>query len=790
MNEKTLRVLEYGKVKNMLANEVSSALGRSLVDALQPLDDYDEVVQVMAETSEIAEVVVKASNIPMGPIFDLKESLKMAEIGATLSIGQLLRISDSMRTARLIKQFIKGMNEDGIKYPILFGRGESISTYKRIEDEINRAIISESEISDQASPALYKIRREIEKANSDIRKKLDNLIHASSSQKYLQDAIITIRQDRFVVPVKSEHKHSVKGLVHDQSSSGATLYIEPMAVVELNNKLKELRLEEKAEIERILGELTGLVSEVTEGLRINQQTLAYLDFLIGKGKLSLRMRGMAPEFNQRGYLRFRNARHPLIAAKEVVANTIWLGNEFRTLLITGPNTGGKTVTLKTLGLLTLMAQSGLHIPVDYGSELCVFKNIFADIGDEQSIEQSLSTFSSHMTNIVNLLEKADEHSLVLLDELGAGTDPTEGAALAMSILSYLHSSNVKTLATTHYSELKHFALVNEGIENACVEFDVATLRPTYKLLIGVPGKSNAFEISSKLGLKDDIIEHAKIFLDKDNIEFEDILTSIEESRREAEKERDEAVKLRLEVESLKDKLSNREEKLANQREKILKDAKEEARTLLKKAKDESDEIIRSLRGLETAEQKQRNKEIEAMRKKMRDNLSSVGSSAFDEMPSNFKAPKSLKVGDQIKLVKLNQEGTVASEVDSNGQFMAQVGIMKVSVNIKDTMLLNDHGQVEKQTKKSAKQYGSKTMHVSTEVDLRGMNVEEAIVILDKYIDDAYLSNLESVRIIHGKGTGALKSGLKDYFKRHPHVKSFRDGEFGEGGHGVTVLSFK
>jgi DNA mismatch repair protein MutS2 len=562
-----------------------------------------------------------------------------------------------------------------------------------------------------------------------------------------------------------------------------------MAVVELNNSLKELRLSEKAEIERILGVLTASVSEVTEEMRVNQETLAYLDFLIGKGKLSLKMRGMAPEFNKRGYLRLRNARHPLIPAKEVVANTIWLGDSFRTLLVTGPNTGGKTVTLKTLGVLTLMAQSGLHIPVDHGSELCVFKKIFADIGDEQSIEQSLSTFSSHMTNIVGLLENADKDSLVLLDELGAGTDPTEGAALAMSILSYLHNSNVKTMATTHYSELKHFALVNEGVENASVEFNVETLSPTYKLLIGVPGKSNAFEISSKLGLMNDIIEHAKVFLDKDNIEFEDVLTSIEESRREAEEERDEAIKLRLEVEKLKEKLSHKEDKLSTQRERILKEAKEEARALLKKAKDESDDIIRSLRGLETAEQKKRNKEIETLRKKMKENLSAVNSSAFAETTTSYKAPKNLIVGDRIKLMKLNQEGTVATEVDASGQFMAQVGIMKVSVNIKDTMLLGDDGK-PKDAKKSSRKYSSRTMSVSTEVDLRGMNVEEAIVVLDKYIDDAFLSNLESVRIIHGKGTGALKNGLKDYFRRHPHVQAFRDGEFGEGGHGVTVLTFK
>ncbi len=786
MNDKTLRVLEYNKIKQMLSDEVSSSLGKSIVNELMPSSDYNTVCDLIKETDEITEVLIKTGNVPTGALYDLKESFKRAEIGSVLSIAELLHISDSMRSARILKNFIENINKDEIKYPLLNGYAMSLSKFKNIEDSINKAILNEYELHDNASPELYKIRREIEKSHVDIRKKLDAIISSSANAKYLQDSLITIRQDRFVVPVKSEHKSSIKGLVHDRSSSGSTIYIEPMAVVELNNKLKELTLQEKAEIERILSLLTGEVAVVTDSLRVNQDTLAYLDFVIGKGKLSLKMKGFAPTFNKKGYLRFRNARHPFISSKDVVANTIYIGDSFSTLLITGPNTGGKTVTLKTTGLLVLMAQSGLHIPVDYGSEMCIFNNIFADIGDEQSIEQSLSTFSSHMTNIVNLIERVDDKSLVLLDELGAGTDPNEGAALAMSILSYLHSVGAITIATTHYSELKHFALTRAGVENACVEFDVETLRPTYKLLIGVAGKSNAFEISSKLGLKDDIIEHAKIFLDNENIEFEELLSSMEENRKIAEKEKDEAIRLRLEVEKIKQKLDSKQEKLSIQREKIINEAKDEARAVLKKAKAESDEIIKELRGLNTS--KNNNKQIESLRKRMKDNLSSVNKSAFSNAGNKHTPPKSLEIGDNIKLVKLNQNGVVVSKVGSDGKFMAQVGIMKISVDIKDTILLKESKKSEKD--KSKRQFASRKMNISTEIDIRGMNVDEAILVLEKYIDDAYLSNLETVRIIHGKGTGALRSGLREYFRKHPSVKKYRDGDFGEGGHGVTVLSFK
>ena len=790
MNEKTLRVLEYSKIKNMLIDEATSSIGKKIAEEIFPLNNSSEIMQLLEETAEASEIIIKSGNIPFSVIYDIKEYLKIAEIGSYLYPGQLLNISDSLRTGRNVKKFINSFNNEDIKYPILKGYGDLISALKDIEDSINKAIISDVEISDKASPELYRIRRAIEKTNSDIRKKLESLIHSQESQRYLQDSLVTIRQDRFVIPVKSEHKNSVKGLIHDQSSSGATLYIEPMAVVELNNQLRELKLKENKEIEKILLELSGLVKERSMEIRQNQESLAMLDFIFAKGKLALKYNGIKPEINDKGYLRLRNARHPLIDKKSVIANTVEIGNEFTTLLITGPNTGGKTVTLKTVGLLMLMAQSGLHIPADYGTEICVFNNIFADIGDEQSIEQSLSTFSSHMTNIVQILRDVESRSLILLDELGAGTDPTEGAALAMSILSYLHSCGARTIATTHYSELKHFALVNEGIENACVEFDVATLRPTYKLLIGVPGKSNAFEISRKLGVNEDIIEHAKIFLNKDNIEFEDILTSIEENRRIAEKERNEAIILRLEVESLKKKLMEKEEKFASQKDRILKESKREAKEILKNAKNESERIIKEIREISKSGGKDKNKRIEGLRKELRNNISKTEENLYEDsfIESSLKSDE-ITIGQKVKIGNLNQEGLVLTLPDSSGNLMVQVGIMKITVNSKNLFSAKDISKTEKGIY-SKKRYSSKSMTIKTEIDIRGMNVEEAIIIVDKYLDDAYISNLASVRIIHGKGTGALKKGILDFLRHNSHAKKFEDGAYNEGGSGVTVVYLK
>jgi len=790
MNDRTFRVLEYNKIKELLKNHITSKLGKELIDELEPSSDYEEVKQSLKETSEALSLIIQRGSIPIGPIYDLSRFLKIAEIGSYLYPGQLLEVSDTLRTARVLKNFIKGSEEAQEKYPVLKGYISNLSSYKHIEDRINEAIISEDEISDNASPALRNIRRQIENKNNAIRNKLNSIINSASMQKYLQDAIITIRQDRFVVPVKSEYKSNVPGLVHDQSSSGATLFIEPLSIVQLNNELKELKLKEKAEIEKILTEITGLIAEKAEGIKVNQRILAKLDFIFAKGKLSLAMKAVEPELNRDGSIRIKNGRHPLIDSKKVVPTNIWVGDEFTTLVITGPNTGGKTVTLKTVGLMVLMTQSGLHVPADFGTKISIFKRVFADIGDEQSIEQSLSTFSSHMTNITEIIENVSDKDLVLLDELGAGTDPTEGAALAMAILTYFHDKNARTIATTHYSELKQFALSNKGIENASVEFDVETLSPTYKLLIGIPGKSNALEISRRLGLREHIIEKAKEFINNENIEFEEIISSIEGNRKSAEKERDEAIRLRLEVQKLKEKYEMKNAKLEEQREKTLRKAKEEARKILKEAKNEADEIIKELRNISKSVDRDKNKKIEEMRKRLKTNIEELQDPIFADvkMPVSD-PPKKLKIGDAVKVVSLNQEGTVVTEPDGDGDLTVQVGIMKINVNISNLRLIkNDREDIQKTSVGSILK--TKTQTIKNEIDLRGQTLEEARINLDKYLDDAYLAKLQQVSIIHGKGTGALRKGIQQFLKRHAHVKSFREGVYGEGGSGVTIVELK
>lgn len=788
MNEKTIRVLEYDKIKGLLQNNATSKLGKDLVNSLKPSISFDEVKQIQRETAEAVALIINKGSIPLGPIYDIKQYLKIAEIGSYLYPGQLLEVSDTLRTARIMKSYINNSDNEG-KYPILQGYGSNLSMYKYIEDRINEAIISEDEISDNASSTLKTIRRQIEGKNSAIRSKLNSIINSASMQKYLQDSIITIRQDRFVVPVKAENKSNVPGLVHDQSSSGATLFIEPMSIVQLNNDLKELKLKEKIEIERILTEITGLIGDKAEEIRINQKILGILDFVFAKGKLALNMKAVEPELNNNGYVRIKNGRHPLISLKEVVPTNIWIGEEFSTLVITGPNTGGKTVTLKTLGLLVLMTQSGLHVPADFGTKISIFNHVFADIGDEQSIEQSLSTFSSHMKNIIDILDNADTRDLVLLDELGAGTDPTEGAALAMSILTYFHNKDIRTVATTHYSELKEFALSKRGVENASVEFDVETLSPTYKLLIGVPGKSNALEISRRLGLGEHIIESAKGFINNKDIEFEDILTTIESNRRSSEKDREEAIKLRLEVEKLKEDYEHKLEKLNRQREKTLREAKEESKKILKQAKNEADEIIKELRSISKSVEKERNKKIEDMRKRLKNNLDSVEEPLFERVNNyNTNPPKNLKAGDRVKVLNLDQEGTVITEPNSSGDLTIQVGIMKINVNISNLRLLKDDNK--EQEASVGNLYKAKSRSISSELDLRGQTFEEARINLDKYLDDAYLAKLQQVTIIHGKGTGALRAGIQSFLKGHSHIKSFREGVYGEGGSGVTVIEMK
>lgn len=789
MNEKALRVLEFNKVIEMLEAKASSSLGKEFCRELKPSSDLSIVKQWLSETTEASGMMLQVGTPPIGPFYDLKNSLKLAEIGGCLSPKQLLEVADSLRTSRSVKKFItsSGMNRE--TYPVLYATADRIQNQLELEKHIELCIIGESQISDHASPELKRIRRGIESKNAAIRSKLESMITSPAYQKYLQDAIITIRQDRFVIPVKSEHKNQVKGLVHDQSAKGSTFYIEPLAVVELNNELRELLIQEQKEIERILRVLTGEVADVSGSIGTNIEAMTQLDFLFAKGKLSLDMRAVEPEVNTVKRFRIKNGRHPLISKDVVVPSNVWLGDKFSTLLITGPNTGGKTVTLKTVGLITLMAQAGLHVPADYGTEVAIFDEVFADIGDEQSIEQSLSTFSSHMTNIVRILKEVTPDSLVLFDELGAGTDPTEGAALAMAILDQLLSKGIRTMATTHYSELKEFAIVTEGIENACVEFNVETLSPTYKLLIGIPGKSNAFEISQKLGLDTKIIAYAKEYIHKDDIRFEDILANIEKSQRQIEQERDEAIRMRLEVEKLKRSLQEKEDKWLRQRDDLVRKSKEEARELLKQAKDEADEIIKSLRDIKSSADASRNKDVEEMRKRLLLGIDRTSERVIKSEAVNEFAPDSLLVGDSVRVLSINQEGTVITLPNDKGDLTVQVGLMKMNVNLKQLAIINKKKKDEKVFQK-VREFTAKSATISPEIDVRGSNTEEAISIIDKYLDDAAISSLSQVRIIHGKGTGALRKGLHEHFRGHPHVKKFEDAAYNEGGSGATVITLK
>lgn len=789
MNAKSLRVLEYDKIIELLKSEITSNLGKTLATRLKPSTNQFEISTMQKETSESSGLILQHGNIPFGAIHDISDHVKLTEIGGYLSPRQLLEVGDTLRAGKNVHNFIVKTEGNREKFPIMYALAAQISILKDIEERIAMSIIGDDQISDNASPELRRIRREMDNKNIAIKNKLESIIRSSEFQKYLQDSLVTIRQDRYVIPVKSEYKHAVKGLVHDQSSSGSTFYIEPFAIVQLNNELRELVIKEQQEIEHILKEISAMIGLVGEAIRTNLESLAQLDFISGKGRLSIRMKGCEPELDTKGVVRIVRGRHPLIDPKVVVPNTLWIGDGFKTLLVTGPNTGGKTVTLKTLGLLSLMHQAGLHIPADHGSRMTVFSGIYADIGDEQSIEQSLSTFSSHMTNIVEILNQMDKNSLVLFDELGAGTDPTEGAALAMAILTKLYKAGVTTVATTHYSELKEFAIVNEGIENACVEFDVATLSPTYRLLIGVPGKSNAFEISLKLGLSQDVIDSAKHFVNTDSIQFETVMANIEENRKKAESDMDEAMRIRAEMEKLKTKLKDKEDKFIEQRDKILREAREEARQVLKDAREESERVVKEMRGLASASAKERNQQIEASKRSLRDALDKVSEPLYDDTLSFHEIPKDLRLGDEVRIVHLGQNALVASLPDAQGNLTVQAGIMKVNVNIKNLMLVKPK-EAFTQEVKVTRSFAAKATGMKAEIDLRGNNVEEASMVLDKYIDDAILANLKTVRIIHGKGTGALRNGLLDYFKQHRHIKSFKMAEYNEGGSGVTVLELK
>ncbi|SHD78523.1 endonuclease MutS2 [Schnuerera ultunensis] len=792
MNEKTFRVLEYKKIVEKLAEKAESELGKKMVKEIKPSISLEEVEYLQRETKEALELIMKNGNPPLFGIFDISHELKMAEIGGTLNPNNLLKVSDSLRVSRSLKKYMKELKEEEtIKFPILQGLISSLRALKFIEDEINNAIINENEISDNASPTLRNIRRQIINKNESIRNRLNSIISSPKYKKFLQDSIVTMREGRYVVPIKQENKAYFPGLVHDQSSSGATLFVEPMAVVELNNELRELEIKEREEIERILKELSALVAEEAKNIRNNQNILQRLDFIFAKGKLALEMDGTKPLLNKSGYIDIKQARHPLLEPKEVVPIDIYLGKGFNTLVITGPNTGGKTVTLKTVGLLTLMAQSGIHIPADFNSQIGVFDQIFADIGDEQSIEQSLSTFSSHMTNIVDILDKVEQNSLILFDELGAGTDPTEGAALAMSILDHLLKLNIRTIATTHYSQLKIYALTTDRVRNASVEFDVETLSPTYRLLIGVPGKSNAFEISKRLGLQGYIIDYAKTLVSKENVEFEDVLQAIDKDRKIIEENRFEAERLKSDVEKLKEELTKEKEKTKAEREKIITRAKEEARSILRAAKEESDHIVTELRHISTEIEKDRNKKIQEAQEKLKSSLDQVESSLSKDVLNvkSKKIPKNLKIGEMVEVLSLNQIGNVLELPDENGNVQVQVGIMKVNVHI-STLRRAEEVESEKTYTSTKKIIKSKSSNIKNEIDVRGSTLDEALLDLDKYIDDAYIAGLKEAYIIHGKGTGVLREGIKSYVKGHKNVKSFRSGKYGEGGEGVTVIELK
>lgn len=789
MNEKTFRVLEYGKIIDMLSSWAQSSLGKRMCLELKPSTSITEVREWLDETKEAFEVVLKWGSVPLDGIKDIGEILRKAKVGFTLTPGELLAVCDILRCARRMKNFMKDGSK-GELYPIIYEIVDSLIAIKPLEEAIEIAIISENEISDRASQKLYGLRRAIKDKNGRIKDKLNSMVQTYS--KYLQDPIVTLRGDRYVIPVKSECKGSVPGLVHDQSSSGSTLFIEPMAVVELNNELKELLLKEKDEIERILAELSGKVDDNRDYLEVNNQSLAYIDFLMAKGKFGLEINANVPLINDRGVINIKAARHPLINKDVVVPIDIRLGETFNALMITGPNTGGKTVTLKTVGLLTLMAMAGLGIPTRDGSQVSIFNKVFADIGDEQSIEQSLSTFSSHMTNIVDIIKNVDNRTLVLVDELGAGTDPTEGAALAMALLLNFYEAGARVVGTTHYSEIKVFAMERSGFENASVEFNVETLRPTYKLLTGIPGKSNAFEISKRLGLNDNVINKAREMVSKDAAKFEDVIQNLQNKTSLVEKELDEAERARRESTDIRKELSEKKYKLDTQRDKLIKQAQEDAKKIVKRAKEESDYILRELNELRLkAIDSATLQEAEEARKKLKDKLDNMVVKDVDtlEYKDGMVPVEGVKLGDEVYVTTLGQKAVVISEPDSKKEVIVQVGVIKINVPL--NKLMKDTGKKKETHKTGAGQISKqKSINVSSSIDLRGQNVDEAMYNIDKYLDDVFLSGLEQVTIIHGKGTGMLREGIQSSLKRHHYVKSIRTGEFGEGGSGVTIVEMK
>ncbi|WP_036729147.1 endonuclease MutS2 [Peptoniphilus mikwangii] len=786
--EKSKRILEFDKVIEKLKNIIVSDIAREMASETDISTDINEINRRLDETSEAVNLIVKKGEPPLFGISAMKDYMRRVSIGGSLSAATLLSVSDFLRVSRYLKNYFNIDSKDG-NYPILQGLGEGLSSFKNIEDAINNAIISENEISDAASSKLASIRRQIVKKKDAIRDKLNSIVTSESDKKYLQDSIITIREGRYVVPVKQENKSKVKGLIHDMSSSGQTVYIEPMAVVNYNNELKTLISEEREEIERILQELSNMVAGVSYEIAANEDILKEIDFIFAKGKLSLDQNASRPMLNDRGYINLKAARHPLLNVKKIVPIYIYLGDEFTSLIITGPNTGGKTVTLKTLGLLTLMSQYGLHIPAQENSEIGIFDEVLADIGDEQSIEQSLSTFSSHMVNIVEILERATEKSLVLFDELGAGTDPTEGAALARAIMDYMLKKNIRTVSTTHYNQLKIYALTVDGVANASMEFNVDTLSPTYKLLIGVPGKSNAFEISKRLGLSDEIIDEARELISEDNIEFEEVLRSIEEDRSKIEEHKQKAEIEQRKLEEHNKKLERELEKIRNSREKVISDAKDEARNLLSRTKENIELVLDEIYSIKEELSVEQARKLQQAQDVLRDNLRDVANNVKKVKIEKVKNPvKDLKIGDSIRSISLSADGVVLELPDADGNVLVQMGMMKMKLPKNTLVYSNENDTVQKT--KTKKIIDRKSKLIKSEIDVRGENFDEAKIIVEKYIDDAYLSGLKTIRIIHGKGSGVLREKLRAYLKKNKYVKSATDSAYNEGGMGVTIVELK
>lgn len=813
MNQKVLTVLEYNKIIEMLAEYATSPLGREKAFKLQPSSDLEAIKSNQRNTADALSRLIKRDSVSFGNNKPLGRSLKSLDIEATLSSRELLDIAGFLDNLERVKRY--GIGDDSAEYnqDSLTDLFAALTPHPQVSKEINRCIITEEDMADDASPGLKSIRRAMAAAGEKIHTELNSMVNGSL-RTYLQDAVITQRGGRYCIPVKAEYKSQVHGMIHDQSSTGSTIFIEPQAIVNLNNRIRELEIEEKQEIERILAELSAQVGEYTTDINVSQKAMTELDFIFAKAHLALHQNASEPIFNDEHIINIRKGRHPLLDPKKVVPIDVRLGEDFDLLVITGPNTGGKTVSLKTVGLLTLMGQAGLHIPAGDRSILSVFHKIYADIGDEQSIEQSLSTFSSHMKNIVAILKNADSDSLCLFDELGAGTDPTEGAALAIAILNHLHERGIRAMATTHYSELKIYALRTPHVENACQEFDVDTLSPTYRLLIGIPGKSNAFAISKRLGLRDDIIESAKQQISEEQESFEDVIVDLENSRRGLEADRAQVAEMKARIKELQDALQRKNEKIDNARDRIIKEAHAEAREILKEAKDVADETIRNFqRAGINANIRELEKDRGKIRERVKDADSKLSIKSDSESASKGKKnlkPEDIKTGDAVKVISMGMEGTVSTLPDAKGDLFVQCGIMRTKTNIKNLVLLpsQSHSQDEtssknpyakltaKGTKGSDNKSGvssirmSKSLGVSSEINLLGKTVDEAIFELDKYLDDAYLAHLPSVRIVHGKGTGALRQAVMRHLKKTKYVKNFRQGEYGEGDAGVTICEFK